>query len=545
MKVRKRTRITAVILAFMMVLVMMPGIAASAYAAGIQAPENVALTPTVSEAGVVSNLIAKWDAVDSAEGYIVTPCKITNGKWEAIYNPVDVKNPEVSDGVASYDITEEFFWYSYSGTGLLGVTVQAYDSEGNKSAETRSSDTVEAYRFSMEFDSSGSNTFVVAGANVPDIIEEMFDKADSYSGYYESGGSYYYRGNDWESIEIICFVPRYVMEYTSLEELMEEACFVPREENRELLVTGDITVYAVDENAICPVTGDLHHWERFVEKATIEDWGSSYYECQECGTTNYGGSIPPVTGFELKKTKYTYTGKAIKPAVTVNNYYSQYGYVMEEGKNFKVTYSNNKNAGTATAKITLIGDYEGTGKVTFQIKPAKVTDTKIGSIADKAYTGKAIKPAPSVKLGSVKMKAGTDYTVVYSDNTEVGTAQMIIVGKGNLSGATVKTFKIVKASNPLSVTGKTATIKYSDVKKADRTLAATKIMTFKSKGQGKLSYTKSSGDKKILIDKKTGKLTVKKGLKKGTYKVKIKVKAAGNSSYKAGTKTVTVTVKVQ
>ena len=41
-------------------------------------------------------------------------------------------------------------------------------------------------------------------------------------------------------------------------------------------------------------------------------------------------------------------------------------------------------------------------------------------------------------------------------------------------------------------------------------------------------------------------MTVKKGLKKGTYKVKVKVKALGNSIYKASSvKTVTFVVKVK
>ena len=44
----------------------------------------------------------------------------------------------------------------------------------------------------------------------------------------------------------------------------------------------------------------------------------------------------------------------------------------------------------------------------------------------------------------------------------------------------------------------------------------------------------------------TGKVTVKKGLKKGTYNVKVKVKALGNNNYKASvTKTVTFKVKIK
>ena len=52
--------------------------------------------------------------------------------------------------------------------------------------------------------------------------------------------------------------------------------------------------------------------------------------------------------------------------------------------------------------------------------------------------------------------------------------------------------------------------------------------------------------KYFRIKKTTGRVTVKKGLKKGTYKAKVKIKAAGNSNYKASTvKTVMITVKVK
>ena len=69
--------------------------------------------------------------------------------------------------------------------------------------------------------------------------------------------------------------------------------------------------------------------------------------------------------------------------------------------------------------------------------------------------------------------------------------------------------------------------------------------TSENKGQGTRTYKKLSGNKKITINKKTGKVTVKKGLKKGTYKVKIRVRAAGNATYKAGARTVTIKIKIK
>ena len=101
-----------------------------------------------------------------------------------------------------------------------------------------------------------------------------------------------------------------------------------------------------------------------------------------------------------------------------------------------------------------------------------------------------------------------------------------------------------KKPNTLKVTAKKPSIKFKKLKKKNQSLALKKVLTV-SNAQGALSYAKTSGNKKITINKKSGKITVKKGLKKGTYKIKIKVTAAGNSAYNAASKTVTVKIKVK
>lgn len=54
------------------------------------------------------------------------------------------------------------------------------------------------------------------------------------------------------------------------------------------------------------------------------------------------------------------------------------------------------------------------------------------------------------------------------------------------------------------------------------------------------------GTKRIRINKKTGNVTVKKGLKKGAYKAIVKVKATGSGNYKPSrVKRVTFTVRVR
>ena len=55
---------------------------------------------------------------------------------------------------------------------------------------------------------------------------------------------------------------------------------------------------------------------------------------------------------------------------------------------------------------------------------------------------------------------------------------------------------------------------------------------------------KASGDPKILISS-VGKITLKKGIKAGTYTFKANVTAAGNSNYRPVTKTVSLTITVK
>ena len=99
----------------------------------------------------------------------------------------------------------------------------------------------------------------------------------------------------------------------------------------------------------------------------------------------------------------------------------------------------------------------------------------------------------------------------------------------------------------MTVKGRTATVKYSKLKKAKQTVKISKLVTIKN-AQGKKTYKLAKVNKSakyFSMNASTGKLTIKKKLKKGTYKLTIKVTAAGNSSYKAVTKKVTAKVVVK
>ncbi len=83
---------------------------------------------------------------------------------------------------------------------------------------------------------------------------------------------------------------------------------------------------------------------------------------------------------------------------------------------------------------------------TMQIIDAKM----LAPVANQTYTGKPITPTLTITADQTTLVEGTDYTVSYLNNTEVGTAYAVITGKGNWMGSSIKIpFQIVAAAqNP-------------------------------------------------------------------------------------------------
>lgn len=86
-------------------------------------------------------------------------------------------------------------------------------------------------------------------------------------------------------------------------------------------------------------------------------------------------------------------------------------------------------------------------------------------------------------------------------------------------------------------------LKASKLKKKKQTIKKNASFIIKN-AQGTVSFAKKGGSKNLTISNK-GVITVKKGTKKGTYKITVIVTAAGNAQYESGTKIVTVKVKVK
>ena len=78
-----------------------------------------------------------------------------------------------------------------------------------------------------------------------------------------------------------------------------------------------------------------------------------------------------------------------------------------------------------------------------------ITKASVSGISTKAFTGKNITQSITVKYNGKTLKNGTDYTVSYSSNKNIGTATVKIAGKGSYTGTITKTFKINPAKQEI------------------------------------------------------------------------------------------------
>ena len=158
---------------------------------------------------------------------------------------------------------------------------------------------------------------------------------------------------------------------------------------------------------------------------------------------------------------------------TVMRIYSPEGAPLVEGTDFSVSQSDNMvNAGNYTITATALPhcSYGGQLTATYTITPVSLDNAVITlSPTSLVYDGTAKEPAVSVAFMNQKtneletpLTAGTDYTVSYSNNTNVtDEATVTVTGKDNYTGTKTATFSITKATPtvtaPVAKTGLTYT----------------------------------------------------------------------------------------
>ena len=273
--------------------------------------------------------------------------------------------------------------------------------------------------------------------------------------------------------------------------------------------------------------------------ASIGVKGSMHKECTVCKKVLETAEIPALSRISISKASvtlststYAYDGKAKKPGVMVK----LNGKTLKNGTDYTVSYSNNTKVGTAKVTITGKGNYTGSVSKTYSIKN-NFKKATISGISNKSYTGKNITQSITVKYNGKTLKKGTDYTVSYSSNKNIGTATVKITGKGSFTGTITKTFKINPAKQEIQkLTAKSKAFFVDWAQKGSATGYEIQYAT----------NSKFTSAKKVTItNKKTDKTTVSKlsGKKKYYVRVRSYTTVKGTKYYGAWSASKSVTTK--
>lgn len=247
----------------------------------------------------------------------------------------------------------------------------------------------------------------------------------------------------------------------------------------------------------------------------------------------------------LSETRYVYDGTYKKPAATV----TFGGKVLQEGKDYTISYRNNLNVGVTTVIATGMGNYSGSLSAKFDIVPAKQQIQKLetkykGFYIDWAQKGSAtgydveysvnanmsgavskhltankpdtltVSGLAGDKVYYVRVRSYTNvngkvYYGAWSDIKSIKTANNDIT-KATVSGISTKAFTgkaitqnvTVKVGNTVLKNGTDYTVSYSNNKKVGK---ATVKITGKGKYGGVITKTFKINPEKQEIQKLTAK----------------------------------------
>ena len=177
-----------------------------------------------------------------------------------------------------------------------------------------------------------------------------------------------YKGEKSVAFTIRKASPKLVFKSTSLVKTIDDDAFI----NDLTKTTDGAVTYTSDDQAVATV-GSKNGIVTIkgTGTATITATaaaGKNYTAGKASYTITVGDGKTDITGatVTLSSTKYTYNGKARKPAVTV----ILGEKTLKSGTDYTVSYLNNVDAGKATARITGKGEYKGKIDAAFTIRKA-------------------------------------------------------------------------------------------------------------------------------------------------------------------------------
>ncbi|CVI65591.1 hypothetical protein BN3660_00247 [Eubacteriaceae bacterium CHKCI004] len=157
------------------------------------------------------------------------------------------------------------------------------------------------------------------------------------------------------------------------------------------------------------------------------------------------------------------------------------------------------------------------------------------------YTGKD--ETLKITVNGKELVEGTDFVLVGSEPTALGSYTLTIKGIGLYDGEATIAYTIAKAEKPVYKLNKKTEKKLAKGFKAKKLKKKSKKIKLKVKSEGKVKSFKVKGKKakKWVKVSKKGVVTLMKGIKKGTYKIRVKIK--GTDNFAKGYRTIKIVVK--
>jgi len=121
------------------------------------------------------------------------------------------------------------------------------------------------------------------------------------------------------------------------------------------------------------------------------------------------------------------------------------GTKLVKGKDYNITNVEVIDSEKAVVTIQGIHKFKGTKQIIVK-KKINLSGYAVSTIANQIYSGKAIIPNVIVSNGNITLKNGVDYIVTCNNNVNVGTATLVITGKGDYTGTITRRFTISKLS---------------------------------------------------------------------------------------------------
>ena len=230
-----------------------------------------------------------------------------------------------------------------------------------------------------------------------------------------------------------------------------------------------------------------HKYKVRTKQATMTENGKKVRICAVCGVVESSKTIYKASNVCLKKTKYVYSGKVIRPKVVVED--SKGNSISTKNYTLKWSNSDPKKIGKYSVTVIFKADYSGRKKLTFSIIPGQVKGLKAAKVNEN-----------SIMLKWTKVTGAKYYAVQYSKDGKKWSDAAKVVSSANYTVNNLKAgikyyFRVKAFDGNKKISGK-----YSAVLKTG-TLCAAPVVALKSTKSktATASWKKVTGAKSYIV----------------------------------------------